>query len=111
MSDKTPLGREAILAFKSQKKIKTVETESLGPVRVQELSYAAGKGLLKYAEDGKFDVAYFIASVVDESGQPMFTLCDEDFASLSELPLNTINEVVTAAVKLNKVAVEQEAKN
>lgn len=108
MSEKKPLGREGILASKSNIKYKIVEVEGTGPIRIREFDYVTGVRIRKYRETPNFDLAYFVESVVDEDGRQIFK--ESDFAEVELIPISIIHKVVSEAVEWAKVITDEEIK-
>ncbi len=110
MAKKTLAGREGILASKTKLRTQVIHSEAFGDITIRELTFAQAKALRPYVGTDQFDPAYFIASVVNEDGSPMFRLPD-DLDEMDGLSHAGISEIVIAAVKFNHIAVETEIKN
>jgi hypothetical protein len=90
--------------------IQTVQVEGVGEIRVKVMDGYTRDVLQKTLQDlGTSDSVYFsaiaIASVVDESGEPMFT--QEDLDALRRTNADFVRKIGLACTKVNAMGASQ----
>lgn len=95
------MDKTALLAL-FQPKIIDVDVPGIGPLRLRELSAPEVSDAREACKDEKkadFGLRLIIKSVVDEQGEPTFTLADLD--SLRNASQRSMGELVTKVMEIN----------
>ncbi len=110
MTNNAPLGREGILALKSTFKTQAVTVDG-SVLHIRSRDAEASMFIGGHLGTSKYVAAIFVSCVVDENGNRVFGLTDDDMAEVMRLPESVVGAVVKAATEMNRPAVEEEIKN
>ncbi len=105
------LNRDAIFRTKNDLKTKSVEAFG-GTVLIRQMNAAAGAVFAKHISADPFNslVLWVIASVIDpDTMELMYT--EADLEALGGLKAQELRKIAEAAAELNKVDLEETAKN